>query len=111
MRYQAIWKDTVIAEADDNNTLIIEGNVYFHPDSVNREFLTESSTHTTCPWKGEASYYNVVVNDEINEDSAWYYPIPKEGSTQIVSNSNNNKFSGDFSNFIAFWRGVEVKAL
>lgn len=111
MKYQAVWNGAIIAEAEESEILQIEGNIYFHPDKVKKEFLEPSKTNTTCPWKGEASYYNLLVNGMKNEDAAWYYPNPKDGSTQIVSNSNNNKFGGDFSNFIAFWRGVEVKAL
>lgn len=90
---KALWKDTILAESDD--TIVIEGNHYFPPDSVHKEYLTGSDTHTTCPWKGEASYYNVVVNDEMNKDAAWYYPEPKEAAQQI-------------KDYVAFWKGVEV---
>jgi uncharacterized protein (DUF427 family) len=90
---KAIWKDVVLAESDD--TIVIEGNHYFPPDSVNKEYLKESNTHTTCPWKGEASYYNVVVNEAVNKDAAWYYPEPKEAAKQI-------------KDYVAFWKGVEV---
>ena len=90
---RATWKDKTIAESD--KTIVIERNHYFPPDSVNKEFLTESDTHTTCPWKGLASYYNIKVGEDVNEDAAWYYPEPKEAAKQIA-------------NYVAFWRGVEV---
>lgn len=90
---KAIWKDVTLAESDD--TIVVEDNHYFPPDSVKKEYLKESDTHTTCPWKGEASYYNVVVSDEVNKDAAWYYPEPKEAAQQI-------------KDYVAFWKGVEV---
>ena len=90
---KAIWNDVTLAESDD--TIVVENNHYFPPDSVKREYLKESDTHTTCPWKGEASYYTVVVNDEVNKDAAWYYPEPKEAAQQI-------------KDYVAFWKGVEV---
>lgn len=96
---QATWKDRVLASAEKDDMLRIEGNWYFPPSSVKREFFSDSDTHTTCHWKGEASYYNVNVNDDTNEDAAWYYPVPKDGSIERV---------GDFTNFVAFWRGVET---
>ena len=89
----AKWNNAVLAESD--KTQIVEGNVYFPPDAVKREHLRESATHTTCPWKGEASYYDVVVNGETNRDAAWYYPAPKSAAANIL-------------NHVAFWRGVEV---
>ncbi|HYM01156.1 MAG TPA: DUF427 domain-containing protein [Blastocatellia bacterium] len=92
---KAIWNNTVIAESD--KTIVIEGNQYFPPDSVNRQYVSDSGTHTTCPWKGEASYYNVVVNGESNKDSAWYYPEPKDAAKEI-------------KNYVAFWKGVRVEA-
>jgi len=90
---KAIWKKTVLAES--SKTIVIEGNHYFPPDSLTKEFFRESSTHTTCPWKGEASYYDIVVDQETNTDSAWYYPEPKEAANQIKG-------------YVAFWKGVEV---
>ena len=90
---KAIWKDVILAESD--NTIVVEGNHYFPPDSVKREYLKASDTHTTCPWKGEASYYTVVVSDAVNKDAAWYYPEPKEAAQQI-------------KDYVAFWQGVEV---
>lgn len=90
---KAVWKDTVIAQS--GSTVIVEGNHYFPPESVNREHLRLSMTTTTCPWKGEASYYDVVAGEELNKDAAWYYPEPKEAARQIKDH-------------VAFWKGVEV---
>ena len=91
---KAIWRDAVLAESD--KTEVVEGNHYFPPDAINREYFSESQTHTTCPWKGEASYYDVVVNGEVNRDAAWYYPEPKPAARNIKDH-------------IAFWRGVTVE--
>lgn len=91
----AKWKDTVIAEASDAETIKLEGNIYFPKNRVNAEHLRDSDKHTVCPWKGTASYYDVVVNGEVNAGAAWYYPEPKEAAKEI-------------NGFIAFWRGVEV---
>lgn len=90
---KAVWNNAIIAESND--TVIVEGNYYFPPDSVNTQFLRESGTHTLCSWKGKASYYDVVVNDAINRDAAWYYPEPQEKALNI-------------KNRVAFWHGVEV---
>jgi uncharacterized protein (DUF427 family) len=90
---KAIWNDAVIAESD--NTVVVEGNHYFPSASVKSEYLQPSVTHTICPWKGEASYYDVVVNGETNSDAAWYYPEPKDAAAEIKDR-------------IAFWRGVKV---
>jgi uncharacterized protein (DUF427 family) len=90
---KAIWNDTVLAESD--NTIVIEGNHYFPPDSVREEYLAPSDTHTTCPWKGKASYYHLRVGDQTNSDAAWYYPEPKEAAKSIAG-------------YVAFWRGVKV---
>ena len=76
---------------------MVEGNHYFPPDALNREYFRESSKHTTCPWKGKASYYDVVVNGDANRDAAWYYPEPKPAAAQIKG-------------YVAFWRGVKVGA-
>jgi uncharacterized protein (DUF427 family) len=89
----ARWNDTVIAES--NATTVVEGNHYFPAESVRSEYLRPSDTHTTCPWKGEASYYTIEVNGDRNEDAAWFYPEPKEAAAQIKDH-------------VAFWRGVEV---
>ena len=91
---KAVWNGTVIAESD--RTRIIEGNHYFPPESVRRDHLRESATHTTCPWKGVASYYDVVVGSDVNRDAAWYYPETKEAAN-------------DIRGYIAFWRGVSVE--
>jgi uncharacterized protein (DUF427 family) len=91
---KAIWNDAVIAQSDD--TVVVEGNHYFPSDSVHEEYLQPSSTHTICPWKGQASYYNVVVDGQTNKDAAWYYPEPKDAAAEIKDR-------------IAFWRGVKVQ--
>lgn len=90
---KAIWKNEVIAESDE--TVVVEGNHYFPPSSVNNEYLVESSTLTVCPWKGEANYYDIVVGDNVNKDGAWYYPDPKTEAAEIKDH-------------VAFWRGVQV---
>jgi len=90
---QAKWQGTVLADSD--STIIIEGNHYFPPDSLDRQYFQESSTHSTCPWKGEASYYTIKVGDQVNPDAAWYYPAPKEAAVEI-------------KDYIAFWKGVEI---
>ena len=95
---KAIWNNQVIAES--NETIEIEGNQYFPAASVNQAFLSESDHTTTCVWKGEASYYHVVVSGETNENAAWYYKQPLAGSVEKVGQ--------DFTNYIAFWQGVEV---
>jgi uncharacterized protein (DUF427 family) len=92
---QAIWKGKVLA--DSAETRVVEGNHYFPPESVHREYFEESSHHTTCPWKGKASYLSVVVDGEKNENAAWFYPEPKDAAAEIKDH-------------LAFWRGVEVKA-
>jgi len=91
---KAIWNGAVLAASD--KTIVVEGNHYFPPDSVNREYLQESNTHTTCPWKGQASYYSVKVNGQVNQDAAWYYPQPKPAAAEI-------------KDYVAFWRGVRVE--
>lgn len=90
---RAIWRGTVIAESD--STVVVEGNHYFPVASVHLEYLKPSDTHTICPWKGQASYYTIVVDDKENPDSAWFYPEPKEAAKEIEGH-------------IAFWNGVEV---
>ncbi len=90
---KAIWKNVVLA--DSNDTTLVEGNQYFPLEAVHREYLQESTTHTTCSWKGQASYYHIVVNGERNQDAAWYYPDPKVAAKHI-------------QNYVAFWKGVEV---
>ena len=90
---KAIWNDTVLAESDD--TVVVEGNHYFPPDSLHREYFRASDHRTACPWKGKASYYTIVADGETNENAAWVYPEPKEAASQIKDH-------------VAFWRGVEV---
>ena len=90
---KAIWNNKVIAESDE--TVIVEGNHYFPEDKVRKDLLTDSDTHTVCPWKGTASYYNVVVDGEENRDAAWYYPDPSDAAR-------------DIRDHIAFWHGVQV---
>ncbi|MBV8883742.1 MAG: DUF427 domain-containing protein [Chroococcidiopsidaceae cyanobacterium CP_BM_RX_35] len=92
---KAIWNGAVLAESD--HTEVVEGNQYFPPDSIHREYFKESQTHTTCPWKGVASYYNIEVNGQVNKDAAWYYPTAKEKAK-------------DFEGYVAFWRGVKVES-
>lgn len=91
---RAIWNGTVLAESDATET--VEGNHYFPHSAIRAEYFEPSKTHTNCPWKGEASYYTVVVDGHRNEDAAWYYPEPKEAARHIRG-------------FVAFWRGVEVE--
>lgn len=95
---KAIWNDKIIAESDD--TIVIEGNHYFPPNSINKEFFKPIDLHTTCHWKGEASYYDVDVEGKVSEGGAWYYPNPISKSIDIVGE--------DYTDYVAFWRGVEV---
>jgi uncharacterized protein (DUF427 family) len=90
---KAIFNGKTIAESD--KTVVVEGNHYFPPESVNREYLKPSDEQYTCPWKGEAKYYNVDVDGRVSAGGAWEYPEPKEAARQIKKH-------------IAFWRGVEV---
>ncbi len=91
---RAIWNGEVIAESED--TIVVENNHYFPPETVNKEFLAESDHHTVCPWKGTASYYHISVDGKVNENAAWYYP-------------ETSKLAEKFKDYVAFWRGVEVK--
>ena len=90
---KAVWNGKVLAESDD--TIVVEGNHYFPMDSIVSHYFLSSETHTSCPWKGEASYYTLSVDGQENADAAWYYPNPKEGAREI-------------QNRVAFWKGVEV---
>jgi uncharacterized protein (DUF427 family) len=92
---RAVWHDAVLAESND--TVVVEGNHYFPPDSIRGEYFRPSGTHTTCPWKGVASYYDVVVGGEVNRDAAWYYPEAKEAAQRIKGH-------------VAFWKGVKVES-
>ena len=91
---KAKWKGKVIAESNAFET--VEGNVYFPPDALKREFFRPSERHTVCSWKGTASYYDVVVDGETNRDAAWYYPAPKPAAEEIAG-------------YVAFWKGVEIE--
>lgn len=92
---KAIWNGEIIAESDD--TIIIETNHYFPAESIKKEFFKANENHSICSWKGEASYYDIVVNGETNADAAWYYPAPKDAANEIKGR-------------IAFWRGVKVSS-
>ncbi len=78
---KATFEDTVLAESDD--TVVVEGNHYFPPGAVHDEYLEPSDHRTTCPWKGEASYYDVVVGGSRKENAAWYYPDPSDAASEI----------------------------
>jgi uncharacterized protein (DUF427 family) len=90
---KAVWNGAVIAESDA--TVVVEGNHYFPRAAVRSEYLVASNTHTTCPWKGVASYFSLSVEGATNPDAAWYYPDPKSAAAEIKDH-------------IAFWKGVEV---
>lgn len=91
---KAIWNSTVIAESND--TVVIENNHYFPADSIKKEYFKSSETHTTCPWKGVASYYTLSVNGKDNKDSAWFYPETSELARSIKGH-------------VAFWKGVTIE--
>ncbi len=91
---KAIWKETTIAESD--STIYLEGNHYFPPESVNLELLQDGSRQYTCPWKGESKYHDVVVNGEVNENSAWSYPDPKPAAKEITRHVAFDLSSGIF---------------
>ncbi len=91
---KAIWNGTVLAESP--TTELVEGNHYFPPAALNRQYVKESATQTTCPWKGVASYYDIDVNGHVNKDGAWYYPTPNEAAKQITG-------------YVAFGRGVSIE--
>jgi uncharacterized protein (DUF427 family) len=97
---KAIWNGTVIA--DSEQTVEIEGNQYFPPESIKEEYLEKSDHHSFCNWKGDCSYYDVVVDGNRNENAAWYYPQPMTGSIPKVGH--------DYSNYVAFWHGVKVES-
>ncbi len=92
---KAIWNDVSLAESDA--TIEVEGNAYFPPDTIKRQYFQETATHTTCPWKGLASYYTVVVDGKTNPDAAWFYPDPKPAAAEI-------------KDYVAFWKGVRIQA-
>ena len=91
---KAIWNGVVLAESDE--TIVVEGNHYFPPEAINEEHFRQSQTHTVCPWKGTASYFDVVVDEEVNHDAAWTYPNTSSAAKKI-------------ENYVAFWRGVRVQ--
>jgi uncharacterized protein (DUF427 family) len=90
---KATWNNTVLAQSDD--TVVVEGNHYFPAESLHREHFRATDHHSVCPWKGTASYYDVLVGDAVNANAAWYYPAPKDAASEIKDR-------------VAFWRGVEV---
>ncbi len=94
MKMKAIWKDTVLAESDD--TVVIEGNHYFPPDSLNMEYFRKTETLSACPWKGLASYYSIEVDGNVNQEAAWYYKDP-------------NDLAKNIKNHVAFWKGIIVQ--
>ncbi|SHM63983.1 DUF427 domain-containing protein [Flavobacterium xanthum] len=91
---KAIFNKTVIAQSD--KIVVVEGNNYFPLESINMDYFTETTHRSTCPWKGEASYYTVKVNDEISENAAWFYKNPKDAAKEI-------------KNHVAFWKNVSVE--
>lgn len=91
---KAVWKGTTLASSED--TVVVEGNHYFPPESIDERYFRDSETHTICPWKGQASYKTIVVDGSVNEDGAWYYPEPKPAAAEIKDR-------------YAFWRGVQVE--
>lgn len=90
---KAIWNGAILAESD--RTEMVEGNHYFPSEAVNTQYFKETATRTTCPWKGVASYFDVVVDGKVNKDAAWFYPQPKTAAANITG-------------YVAFWRGVKV---
>lgn len=90
---QAVWNGTVLAESD--RTVVVEGNHYFPMEDIKTAYLQPSSRQSVCPWKGTASYYDVVVDGEANRDAAWYYPSPSRAAAQLKDH-------------VAFWHGVKV---
>ncbi len=91
---KAVWNGAVLAESND--TVVVEGNHYFPPDAIKHEYFQASDAHTVCPWKGMASYYDVVVDGAVNRGAAWTYRDPRPAAA-------------DIKDHIAFWRGVNVE--
>jgi uncharacterized protein (DUF427 family) len=91
---KAVWNDVTLAESDA--TIEVEGNQYFPPEAIKHEYFQETPTHTTCAWKGLASYYTVTVDGKANPDAAWFYPAPKPAAAEI-------------KDYVAFWKGVRVE--
>ncbi len=92
---KASWNGSVIAES--SRTEVVEGNHYFPLEDVRKDFLEASKQTSSCPWKGVAQYYTVVVDGEKNRDAAWYYADPKPAAKNIAGR-------------VAFWKGVKVEA-
>ena len=92
-KMKATWHGVTLAESDD--TVVIEGNHYFPPDSIRQEYFRQSEQHTHCPWKGEAHYYSMMVNGDLNPNAPWFYPQPSEAAKEIKGR-------------VAFWKGVKV---
>lgn len=92
---KAVWQNVVVAESND--TIEVEGNIYFPPGSINEEFFVESKTRTICPWKGQANYFTLRVNGEEKQDAAWFYPDPKQTAHFLKG-------------LVAFWKGVEIRS-
>ena len=90
---KAIWNDKLLAESD--KTIVVEGNHYFPPGSINMDYLKQSGLHTSCPWKGQASYYDIEVEGQLNKAAAWYYPEPYAAAKKIKG-------------YVAFWKGVDI---
>lgn len=90
---KAVWHNFVLAESE--HVVMLEGSYYFPPESVHNEYLKKSFIKTACPWKGEASYYDVVVEESVNKEAAWYYANPKKEASEI-------------KDYVAFWKGVKV---
>ena len=97
---KAVWNGQVIAEAHKDDLIYIEGNWYFPPTSVKQEFLTKSDTPYTCPWKGVCQYFNVGQGEQKSQDNAWSYPHPLPSAI--------DRLHKDFTDYIAFWRDVQV---
>ena len=90
---KATWQGTVLASGED--TVVVEGNHYFAPETLDMQYFRPSATQTVCGWKGTASYYDVIVNGAVNADAAWYYPTPKDAAQEIAGR-------------VAFWKGVKI---
>lgn len=97
---RALWNDVVVAEAPKDELIYIEGNWYFPPSRVNQTYLRKSPTPYVCPWKGTCQYFDVGAGEEWGSDAAWSYPSPKSSAIDMVKK--------DFSNYVAFWRDVQV---
>jgi uncharacterized protein (DUF427 family) len=97
---KATWNGTTLAESND--TVVVENNHYFPAESIHVEYFRDSDTHTTCPWKGQASYKTIEVDGQRNPDAAWFYPAPKQADY-------NGRPAAEFKDRVAFWKGVTVE--